>query len=581
MPNHQVNRNKPQATPQKGLFGRFFCWANSARGWRFLQHWRALAEVLLLTIYFGLVAGQRAPDVNESHYLCKAKHFWDSSYCPDDIFLSSSFSHLAFYVTTGWLTQFVSLPTYAWVGRLLTWAMLAAGWRSICKQLFSVPLICVVTGIFFVILNQRLHLAGEWVVGGFEAKGIAYGFVLFGIAAMLRRDWQWVWPLLGAASAFHVLVGGWATLAAGACLVFSMVAPSVREPGGSTSWGQVIRIQAMPLLIGGFIALVGILPPLLAESGSPHTAAANAVYVNERVAHHVNFGAFPVAFVARFAILVILWQLFDRWYIKSGYLDRMLFYRVKMLEVFTLTTLLFSFAGLCLSALAEQGGESAVFAHRFLRFYLFRLADFAVPASLALLTGGILSRWVADRTDFPRQVCSSIFTGCILVAGAVLVQENHADERPNADVRTLLSDPHDAERTAHIYHNWKKACRWITQHTPANAVFITPAQQQTFKWYAARAEVCCWKDVPQDPDTMAKWRQRIRLLVEPQRETELGIFTYSDKQIQDMAQRFGATHLLALQKAAESLEPPTQFRQVYPEDPADRSTFAVFELVTD
>ena len=78
---------------------------------------------------------------------------------------------------------------------------------------------------------------------------------------------------------------------------------------------------------------------------------------------------------------------------------------------------------------------------------------------------------------------------------------------------------------------------------------------------------------------MAKWRKRIRLLVEPQRESDLGVFVYSDEQILEMADRFGATHLLALQQSAELLEQPTGFRQVYPEDSTARTTFSVFELV--
>jgi len=303
MPSPQVNHKERQTTPQTGLFAWFFKWSQTPVGKRLLEHWQGAAEIALLTIVFGLVAGQPTPDVNESHYLCKAKHFWDQDYCPGDIFLSSSFSHLAFYASTGWLTKLVSLSTYAWMGRILTWLFLAAGWRAICKQLFSLPLISVVTGIFFLILNTRLHLAGEWVVGGFEAKGIAYGFVLFAIASLLKRNWRLVWPLLGCASAFHVLVGGWATLASGTCLLYSVAASSARESGGSASFAQIVKVQALPLLIGFLIALVGILPPLMAESYSPHKAAANAVYVSERVAHHVNFAMFPIAQVARFAIL--------------------------------------------------------------------------------------------------------------------------------------------------------------------------------------------------------------------------------------------------------------------------------------
>ena len=56
-----------------------------------------------------MFAGQIPPDVNESHYLPKAKHFWDPTWCAGDLFLGSSFSHWLFYVTTGWLTRFLSL----------------------------------------------------------------------------------------------------------------------------------------------------------------------------------------------------------------------------------------------------------------------------------------------------------------------------------------------------------------------------------------------------------------------------------------------------------------------------------------
>lgn len=80
---------------------------------------------------------------------------------------------------------------------------------------------------------------------------------------------------------------------------------------------------------------------------------------------------------------------------------------------------------------------------------------------------------------------------------------------------------------------------------------------------------------------MAKWRKRIQLLVEPQRESDLGVFVYSDEQIWEMAGRFGATHLLTLQQSAELISEPTGFKQVYPADPKARTTFAVFELVVE
>jgi hypothetical protein len=47
---------------------------------------------------------------------------------------------------------------------------------------------------------------------------------------------------------------------------------------------------------------------------------------------------------------------------------------------------------------------------------------------------------------------------------------------------------------------------------PPNARFITPVMAQTFKWYAGRAEVANWKEIPQDAESIVAWWQRIKRL---------------------------------------------------------------------
>jgi hypothetical protein len=39
---------------------------------------------------------------------------------------------------------------------------------------------------------------------------------------------------------------------------------------------------------------------------------------------------------------------------------------------------------------------------------------------------------------------------------------------------------------------------------------LTPRYQQTFKWYAGRSEVFCWKDIPQDAQAVVEWERRRR-----------------------------------------------------------------------
>lgn len=537
-----------------------------------------LIEIALMVFCFAAIVGQAAPDVNESHYLTKAKHFWNPGYCPGDIFLSSSFSHWAFYVLTGWLTKFVSLATYAWIGRIVSWTVIAIGWRRVCRQLFEVPLMPVLTAVFFVILNLRFHLAGEWVVGGFEGKSLAYGFVLLAISFMLQRRWNWVWPLLGVASMFHVLVGGWSTIAIAASFLITF---DRQQSPGKTCFSNLLmelRRQSATLLIGFGIALIGIVPPLLSDADAELQQRANAIYVSQRISHHLNFAAFPVAHISRFSLLVIGWWSFSRWLRSKTQGHHTLKFRLAALEAFTVTTLGFALTGLVLSGMAEQGGDRATFANHFLRFYLFRLSDFAVPAALALISGHIIARWVANRSDFPHQVCAAIFIGCITVAGIVLAQEKHSDRRPNADARSLPNFPDDKKRTDDVYKNWKRVCRWVSANTPEDAVFITPAQQQTFKWYAGRTEVCCWKDVPQNPSAMINWKQRIDQLTAVQRSSALGIFVYSDQQLRFYAEKHNATHLIAMQSESNALDEPTTLKQIYPEDPQQKTTWVVYEF---
>ena len=85
--------------------------ADGARGkGRWLECALAAACLMLLT-------GGPAPGVNEAHYLVQARHYWNPGWCGGDFFLQSQDAHHVFFWTIGWLTQWLSLPAVAWVGR--------------------------------------------------------------------------------------------------------------------------------------------------------------------------------------------------------------------------------------------------------------------------------------------------------------------------------------------------------------------------------------------------------------------------------------------------------------------------------
>src|SRR6185503_7194534 len=145
------------------------------------RRWQAAAEVFLIFCLFFVYAGWPAPDVNESHYLCKVKQAWDPDWLPGDFFLNTPDAHTVFTATFGWMTRFLSLPAFAWTGRVLTWLALAWAWRRLSDALVSREWYPVLSALLFVYACEISAPAGEWVIGGFEAKGPAYVFVLLAL----------------------------------------------------------------------------------------------------------------------------------------------------------------------------------------------------------------------------------------------------------------------------------------------------------------------------------------------------------------------------------------------------------------
>lgn len=551
---------------------------------------RRIIETLLIYLLFALFAGQLPPDVNESHYLTKAKHSWDPAWCSGDLFLASSFSHWLFYLTFGWLNQFFSLSVVAWIGRLLTWFLLAFAWQRLSDAVLKTPGLSIVAAAFFLIINDRFHLAGEWVVGGFEAKGLAYAFVLLALGSLIRKNYHWLWPQLGLACAFHVLVGGWATIA----VLVSIVATSrcnVSVPK-SSSIQPSHRLEFMakfwlPLGFGGLLALAGVLPPLLADLTADPAAKEQAsyIYVVERISHHLSFGDFSATRVACFASALVTLAALHHF---SKRLTRKQQARWQSLLFFTAGSLAISFLGLLLSGLSESDNSLSSRSIGLLRFYWFRLSDFAVPLALSFGSLTMLQNNLAINQQYSNPIrrrfgkfSALLFITAIAMATSLLILERYTDLRPRADQAALPHYPDSPTRTLQTYQNWRRACEWVKANTPTDAIFITPDQQQTFKWYAHRSEVVNWKDVPQDAQSMVDWRQRVALFIEPQRRFPQGLLAYSDEQLTEYAGHFDATHLLVPQRHADLVTVPSKFKQVYPANPTTKATYVVYEIPTN
>ncbi len=585
-PSHQINNGHPISTGPENVTVELTHPVGpvSDRSSRMMQPWGyRVFETLVICLIFAWYAGQLPPDVNESHYLTKARHFWDPSWCPDDIFLSSSFSHWLFYLITGWLNSFLSLTQVAWTGRILTWLSLAFSWQRLCWNLNCVRGSAILAAVTFLLLNDRFHLAGEWVVGGYEAKGLAYACVLMALGSMVTQRWSAGWVWLGGATAFHVLVGGWSWVATSIALLnlgfhelrsgLGLGPAWYRLAGGNDEVNLGARLG---LPVGLLISMLGVLPPLLgdAAASAEQTGIASSIYVNDRIAHHLNFAAFPISHVARFVALVTGLFLVAKFFQPRFHRQSIAW---RLLYLFSIGSLVISFGGLVLSAIAEQDQAANIWSARWLKFYWFRLADFAVPLTVATAIAVAVMELIRTGSRSARVAAITTLIALTLAGGIMCAQRN-ADPRPRADRKSLPNYPGQPDRTLGTYRNWIKVCDWIRLNTPADARFITPAQQQTFKWYAQRHEVVNWKDVPQDAESMIEWHQRLRELVEPQRRYEAGLMSYTDQQLREIGQRYGASFLVVPQRQVDALLQGTELQQVYPADSETRSTYVVLRL---
>ena len=169
------------------------------------QRWLEIALIVVVCFVHG---GSPPPQTNESHYLPKARHYWEPEWCAGDPFLESADAHITFYWTVGWLTQFFSLPTVAWIGRIIAWVAFAWSWQRLCRSVFQARYLSVLAAGLFIWLTSAMNFAGEWVVGGVEGKCYAYACVFAGLTAMAQGRWLQVWPWMGLGGCIS-RTGGW------------------------------------------------------------------------------------------------------------------------------------------------------------------------------------------------------------------------------------------------------------------------------------------------------------------------------------------------------------------------------------
>ncbi|MDR1959323.1 MAG: hypothetical protein LBQ54_09855 [Planctomycetaceae bacterium] len=515
-------------------------------------------ETFFIFAVFFLYGAWPVPDENEPNYILKAVRFWNPDWLPNDAFLNSANTHWLFYQTFGWLSLYFSPAVMTWIGRILLWFLLAAGWQRLSWTILAVPWYSVISAAAFSYFMTFYQMAGEWVIGGVEGKVFAYVFVFFGLNALVRNRWNLMWVCFGLSAGYHVLVGGWSMAAGGTAWLLQK-----RQDRASL-------LRMIPgLLIGAGLSLFGLLPGLGMDQGVPKEMVekAHEIAVFERLPHHLLPSAFPWPMIVRMLFLTLIWLICSSLHWKRGTPGN-------RLVGYVAGAIVIAFAGF-LIALAFPSNRPLT--ANLLQFYWFRLADFAIPLGVSLsavtlffnasqrflrenwseeksglgetvgkhaffviflavfaywgfwqlppmLSGGVVSgsnsltlswgfvlfvatcktfryfQFSGDETNDRKRTAAALFYASLLLySGTLPAVLNYARERVIARPPRTVPD--------RFYSPWRQMCEWIADpnNTPEDAKFLVPRRSESFKWYANRSDIGVWKEMPQDAVSMVQW----------------------------------------------------------------------------
>ena len=524
----------------------------------------AAAEVAAILLLFAASGAWPLPDVNETVYLTKALHHVDPSYGRGDWFLETPDAHSIFYAVMGPILAACGLESGAWVGRWLGWLALAIGFRHAVVPLLSTAVGRLLAAALFALALRHTTAAGEWVIGGCEAKVFSWALVLAALGEIGRARFAAAVFLMGGATALHPIVGGWGLVACGLVWWRGRRAGGaesdgvVRRAGGMSSVADTLRILTPTrspgaargsvtvnenagvtsaalrggLVLGGVaLAAWGVLPALSLSAGvdAAGRALANRIYVVERLHHHLLPWTFPEAMIARHLLAILVGTIMHRVVPATPARARVAAFREAALSI--------SLVG-CLIALAEPLAPDLAIG--LLRYYWFRLADVVVPFTLAasaaavLMDDGVCARILPGRPAFVRG---------LVVAALVLdlgLQSRHWPLPGRSGPQCRADTKVDAAA-------WADVCGWVKDHVPPGSRFLTPRGAASFTWRTGLPEVVAWKNSPQDAVSLLEWRRRILdcfsadgRLVDMERSTA----ALGAARMRDVADRYAADHAI-------------------------------------
>jgi hypothetical protein len=453
--------------------------------------WLLIGSLLLFALVLNR-EGDHMPTGNEFVYLLYFYKGWHPGFLSTDwTFQEPTAGHAIFNYATGWLTQLMPLKAAAWLGRVCSWVVTFIGLFRLGRH-FKISPAAVWVGILLWMLQRQSPVTGEWMIGTFEAKVIAYPCLLFAIDAALSGRTLLAGILAGLTFSFHSAVGMWGGAALGLMVLlnnpirktieFSVAALVFSLPGWITSWKMVMGPHAISVAEAKYLTMIS-LSDCFDSASFPHTS------------------------VALLLILPIFAWMFAGWKKENP--------SVRQLLIFQIALALFFAFGLIARIIG--------------RFDWVELFPMRVWATFGLLLFfwemmSIVQTLIA-RKPVPRLVwVSAAFLFLCMPSPILQLRDMIASHVAKYLHPACVMEP-TAEGTD---ADFITAAKWVEAHTPETDVVIAPPWWNDGFYYIRRPLICNWH-APRY-DAMTEWQQRNEALV-----GDTSNLTYEDALRGDMA----------------------------------------------
>ncbi len=325
------------------------------------------------------------------------------------------------------------------------------------------------------------------------------------------------------------------------------------------------------LVLGGLLSLPGLIPAIALNRGVDVAISEKGamIYVFQRLPHHLvphQFGAVRwTSYALLITITIILGAVYYRF---PGHQGRFASRRaINSMVILSVMVGLFAVIGVCIDFGLSSWATN--WSANLLRYYWFRWNDVVWPILIVLFTVGLLpspTRPESYHHSEPHSLPASDSkhrgltvwaVGLLLLPGTILIGQRyweHESERFSpADKASLAVRSESKSNQLRLLNDWREVCAWAQVNSPEDSLWLTPRFQQTFKWYAKRSEVVCWKDSPQDAKGLIEWEKRL-----------LDIFRagpegygkpWSDEELKEFRQRYQCEYVLVDRRIQRS--PPT------------------------